>query len=234
MAMMRIAARNHPIWSTRRLDFIRDLEAAGGSAVGRSISSSSRLIRRPLHGRDKAIAEPGKGFDKSRILCRVFQRLAQFPHRSVQAVLKVDKCVFWPQSGPKLIAAYDLSVGNQKETKHSEGLCLDGNIQARSLQFARVQIDVESIEPRFRTGNDVVLAHSKPQRTARIIRKRRRRQRGRSLPDYNSNKTKWLNRISSVHLQFTFGLLNLAELPLVSAYRIARLSNASPFPEENL
>jgi hypothetical protein len=99
-------------------------------------------------------------------------------------VLKVDKRVFWPQRGPKLIAAYDLSIGNQKETQHLEGLCLYRDIQARSLQFASAQIDVESIEPHFRTGNDVVRAHSKPQRTARIIRKRHRRQRECSLSSY--------------------------------------------------
>ena len=104
------------------------------------------FVSRPFHRGKEAIADLGQSLDEFRSLSRVFKCLPQFPHRSVETVLEIDKGIFRPQGGTHLLAAHHLSVGNQKKAKHLKGLTLDRTLSPDLWSLPLAQIDVESVK----------------------------------------------------------------------------------------
>jgi len=56
-----------------------------------------------------------------------FQRLAQFPHFRVDAVLEIDEGVFRPERRPELVTRNDRSVRLQQEPENLKRLLLDAH-----------------------------------------------------------------------------------------------------------
>jgi hypothetical protein len=66
--------------------------------------------RRPyLHRCNEPIAALGDGFNEAWLLSHIPQRLAELPHRVVQAVLKIDEGVFGPKFRPEFLAGDDFA-----------------------------------------------------------------------------------------------------------------------------
>ena len=75
-----------------------------------------------LYRRDETVSQSWKGFDVARREGRIAKGSANFLHRRVQAVLKIDKCLRRPELFAKHFAADDVTGAVQQQIEDLEGL----------------------------------------------------------------------------------------------------------------
>src|SRR5580704_19796818 len=92
------------------------------------------------YGSDETIATPGQGFDKKRTVGGIAQSIAKPLDRGVEAVVKVDKGVRGPKSGPKLLAGDDLTRIFEQDGQDLKWLVLELDPLAVLAQFGGGEI----------------------------------------------------------------------------------------------
>ena len=91
-------------------------------------------------GCDEAVAALGKGFDEAGIVSFVGERVTEFVDGRVEAVLEIDKSVFWPKAFLELLASDDKAGVFQKNSEDLEGAILELQADARFAEFAGEQV----------------------------------------------------------------------------------------------
>src|SRR5581483_8439263 len=98
------------------------------------------------NGSNETISPASQGLDKTRIRCRVPERLTDLVDRGVQAVVEINKGVSLPDFFAKLIAADDLSGSLEKRGENLERLLLKSYPIALLAELAGKQVDFEQAE----------------------------------------------------------------------------------------
>src|SRR5215471_1813650 len=80
----------------------------------------------PRYGNQEPMTDFRHSLDELGIL-NFFQRLAQFPHFRVDAVLEIDEGVFRPERRPELVTRNDRSVRLPQEPENLKRLLLDAH-----------------------------------------------------------------------------------------------------------
>ena len=95
---------------------------------------------------DETVPATTQGFDESRVLRRVSQRLAELPDGRPQAVIEVHEGVGRPQSILELFARYHVAGTLQKYPKDLEWFLLKLHLQAVLAQLTGTKVNVEDPE----------------------------------------------------------------------------------------
>ena len=101
---------------------------------------------RPYDRRDEAISTPCQGFDEPWIVGRIAQRLAQFRHGGIHAVVEVHEGILRPQLLLQFLARHDLARMLQQHLEHLKGLLLQPDLEAALAQFACAQVNFKNPE----------------------------------------------------------------------------------------
>src|SRR5271156_454721 len=94
--------------------------------------------------REKAVAPPRNGFNKTGTLRRVAESFTDFADRFVESVVKIHESVRGPKSFLKFIAGYDLAGVLKQQRQKLEGLFLKANSKPVLAQFAGAKIQLEN------------------------------------------------------------------------------------------
>jgi hypothetical protein len=93
-----------------------------------------------LNGKDKSIAELGKGLDKARFSCRVIQNTAEFLDGGVQTVLEVDEGIRGPELLTKLFASNDIAGVVEQKGQNLEGLRTKLDLSPELIEFSGIEM----------------------------------------------------------------------------------------------
>ncbi len=104
---------------------------------------SSGLLGYFLECRQEPVSSTLKGFDVTRSFSGIAESLPQFAERGVQAVVKIDKRVCWPQPLPQAFAADQSARLLQQASQNFKWFALQMNSSAVLVQFACFQTNLE-------------------------------------------------------------------------------------------
>jgi hypothetical protein len=79
--------------------------------------------------RHKSKTAFGDGFDITRSLCVIAQRLPEFSESRAEALVKIDKRIGWPQAAADFLAAHHFSGTVQEQEKKLSRLLLQADAQ---------------------------------------------------------------------------------------------------------
>ena len=104
-----------------------------------------------LHGgnrdrRDEPIAAPRHGFDESRVVGGVVERLAELADGAVQPDLEFDERVRGPEHASQFFAGDHFTGTAQQLLQDLEGLIGQPDLQAMATQLAGVGVELEHAE----------------------------------------------------------------------------------------
>src|SRR5438270_5274302 len=99
----------------------------------------ARGSREVINGSDEAISASGQGFNKSRIVCRIPQRLANFVHRGIQSMLEIDEGISRPKALSQLLSRDQLARVRKKRSKNLKWLFLEFEAMPLPASFSAAQ-----------------------------------------------------------------------------------------------
>ena len=102
----------------------------------------SPLLPRRSHRRDKSIPLPGHRLNESRALGVILQRLAQFPDRAPDAVVRVEENTFAPNPRDDFVPGDNLVPALNEQDKHlqRDALQLHHMLAAAQPPWAEVKL----------------------------------------------------------------------------------------------
>jgi len=98
------------------------------------------------HGRQEPVSMAGDRFDVSRALRRISKSETQLGHCFIEAAVKINESMGWPEPLPELVSRYHLTGMVQEKAENLEGLFLKLDPNAALAKFSRPDVQFENAE----------------------------------------------------------------------------------------
>ena len=105
-----------------------------------------------MHRRDEPVSAARKCLDESRSVGGVAQYLSQARDGVVEAVVKVNKGIGWPDLGVQLFAGHQIATASEQNLEYLQGLTLQTELNAVLLEFTSAYIQLKNVETQHTGG----------------------------------------------------------------------------------
>jgi len=111
-----------------------------------------------VDGGKEAVSAAGQSFDEARARCGIAQRLANFVHCGIHAVIEINESIGGPDFFAQIVAGDNLTGVLQQGSEHLKRLFLEPDASPVLAQLSGGQVDfknTESQKPGFAVGTRV-------------------------------------------------------------------------------